>query len=1345
MGLLLTVCMAVEAQKWTTLFAYNNVEQIALGNECVYALSDGSLFSVDKQTEQIKVYNNRSGLHGTGITAIHYDQATQSLLIGYESGKIDVLTKQGVQYVGDLYDKDMTQRKTIYNFTIRNYIAYLSTHYGVQTFDLREHKLVDSYWLRPGGQETPVMDVKIAGDTIYAFGQDSLYSAALSSNLVDYTVWKREQKGRVAPDEEKGKHYVDGNDHWYAGHAEGVVRFTPTSRLTYKPDGPIVNMPYAMSTRGEMLYVVAGGRWTSQNETPGYVMRYDGHSWLNILPDPIQQKTGTKALDFMNVAIDPQDPQHYYIPSYGTGLYEFRGDSCVYHTLANDVIGSAVASNPQLYTRLAGAHYDADNRLWFCDAGEVTYPIVVKEGAQYYGLPIVINGQPIIYSIPCDLVLDNRDAHYVWVASAYKSSWLVLLNHQGTLSDVSDDVAYQRNEWTNQHGKSFKPVDIFAVMQDRKGRLWMATEMGVAYIDAETDFFTSDAIIQPDVMDTNGENPLTTLRFKALCQTPDGHIWAGSESLGVYELNEDATEILGYYTTDNSAMSANGILSLVASEDGCVYIGTSEGLVKYNPNGLDEGLSNAGSDDEALDEGVMLRWKLHLSYSNAEEVAATPSHVYAAANGSLFSIDRADERLECLNKSTGLSGTTVAHIVYDKRSERLVVAYENGQIDLLDEDGTVTQMPDLSMKAGSITVTVNGMFAGSKYVYLAMPFGIVAIEPRKGEVTDTYYIGDDAAAVEVQQVVEMGDSLYAFSYDRLYRAALSDNLVDYSYWRSEAMPFETVDQAVVYNDRIYVLAHDTLYRRAANGWQQVVNEPLKWVHVSGGQMLTYVRNKGLYKMGDEAQLVGLTDRYVAQDAVYSNGEYWLAEEGQGLVRLGTEGDAMFRAEGPMSNYGYRLQVAHDRLYVAPGGRWASQMGRQTGMSILEGNQWRGIPWQDTWYYTDHDIRDVVGYAVDAADPGHFYVATYGTGVFEFKDYKAVQHYDSVNSSLRRVNSGVNDYYFTRTDGAMLDEQGNLWVLNATDIGNPLHVKTPMGQWYGLKLNSNEGEIYFSTPYGIWVDQRNSQWKWMMDQREKPRLILLDDGGTPTMSGDDRCVARSSFVDQNSKTVKPNYFHCLAQDHQNRIWVGTEKGIILIPSSVNFFNSGSCQRIIIPRNDGTDLGDYLLGDEQINCMAVDGGDRMWIGTANSGLYLIEDDTITVAHFTETNSLLPSNNIQSIAIMPTTGEVFVGTDRGIASYRSDASAPQETMQQAYAFPNPVRPDYGGVISITGLMENTVVNIVDEGGNLICKTRSNGGMAVWDGKAQNGSRAKGGVYTALCNAPDGSHTVVKILVIR
>ena len=154
--------------------------------------------------------------------------------------------------------------------------------------------------------------------------------------------------------------------------------------------------------------------------------------------------------------------------------------------------------------------------------------------------------------------------------------------------------------------------------------------------------------------------------------------------------------------------------------------------------------------------------------------------------------------------------------------------------------------------------------------------------------------------------------------------------------------------------------------------------------------------------------------------------------------------------------------------------------------------------------------------------------------------------------------------------------------------------------------------------------------------------------------------------------------------------------------------------------------------------------MWIGTAGSGLFLIEDDTITVAHFTENNSMIPSNNILSLAIIPQTGEVFAGTDYGIASYLSDASEPRENMDDAYAFPNPVRPEYGGSVSITGLMDNSEVNIIDAGGNLVCKTRSHGGTAVWDCKRADGRLATAGIYTALCNTK-GGHKAIKIMIIR
>ena len=425
-----------------------------------------------------------------------------------------------------------------------------------------------------------------------------------------------------------------------------------------------------------------------------------------------------------------------------------------------------------------------------------------------------------------------------------------------------------------------------------------------------------------------------------------------------------------------------------------------------------------------------------------------------------------------------------------------------------------------------------------------------------------------------------------------------------------------------------------------------------------------------------------------------------------------------------------------------GGRWAGQFVRPGRINIYDGSSWRGIDEGQIGSAVGVPAYDISSLGIDPQDPGHFFAASYGRGVYEFKNYTAVKRFTTSNSTIREATEGINPELYTFVDGATMDAEGNLWILNATTVGRPLHIYTPNGQWIGLPLRSGGTNHNMTTPTGIWIDQRNSQYKWMLCQRAEPRVILLNDGGTPTISSDDRCMIRNSFTDQNGNVLTPAQFRCLAQDQNDRIWIGTDKGIILIPKDVDFFTSNACQRIIIPRNDGTGLGDYLLGDEQITCLAVDGGNRMWIGTANSGLYLIEDDTITVAHFTETNSLLPANGIQSIAIMPGTGEVFVGTDKGIASYLSDASEPKEDMSGAYAFPNPVRPDYVGYISITGLMDNTVVNIVDAGGNLVCKTRSHGGTAVWDGKLPDGRRATPGVYTALCNANDG-HTVVKILV--
>lgn len=1338
----------IYAQEWNTHLAYNNVTQIAMTDELVYAISDGSLFSVNKLTEEIKTYNKQSGLHSSNINCIHYDSVSDQLFIAYEKGKIDILSKSGVQYIGELYDKDMTQEKTIYNVTIYGHTAYLSTSYGVQTFDLRTNRLVNSYWLRPNGLETHVQDVLIANDSIYAFTVDSVFCAALTDNLVDYTYWKRElQSGRISPDIDKGKHYQDSHDHWYAGYTDGIVRFTPTNRLTYKPKGPIVNVPYRLNTSHNRLWVVPGGRWANQNFTPGHVMIYDGAHWTNIPNDSIHKYTMKPVTDFMNVAIDPTNPDHYFVTSYGTGLYEFVGTQCVAHYLPaqNNTLGSAVPNHIDKYTRLDFATFDKENNLWMLNGGTVPNTIVCfDKNRQWHGLPLIVNDERISLATPGGLIIDQHNPNYKWIADARYATMLYLLDDNGSPFDYTDDKTIGRNNWITQDGRSFKPENILNIIQDQQGFIWMATEQGIARID-NANFFTSNLCTRPELIDRNGENPMTNLRCETLCQDKKGQLWVGTQTLGVYVLNHNATEIIAHYTTDNSALPSNSILSLACDEQGLVSIGTGEGLVQYNPTTNKIQDWNNEQAEEEIDHGLMQQWKLHLSYNNPTKITATPQSIFAVADGSLFSIDQQSETIDYWDKSIGLNGNHISHIEYHSKSKQLIICYDDGRIDLLDEHGNVRQMPDLFIKAGSIAVNINCVTVGSKHTYLGMPFGIVAINPQKAEISATYYIGEDAAIVNVKQIVELNDSIFAFTNDCMYSAALTDNLVDYNFWKKTELPAYDVQQAVVWRNNIYSLQHDSLYIREGDNWKLVVPNPLKWIHVSGSQLLTFQSNVGTQQLTEDHQLSLINGVYSAMDAIYSNGYYWLAEEGQGLIRLSQAGDEFFRPDGPMSNFGYRLYVAHDQLYVAPGGRWANEFARYSSLSVYNGQSWIRIPWIETLRRLGKDMRDAVSYAIDNHDPGHFFVGTYGTGVFEFKDYQAIRFYDSNNSTLSIAHEGADGLYYTRTEGTTMDAENNLWVLNATNIGKPLHVMTPNGQWVGLDLYSNGQVIQFTTPGPIWIDQRKPHFKWMIDQRHEPGVILLNDGGTPTYSGDDHCIKRSSFVDQNGKTIKPENIMCLTQDLTNRIWIGTQNGILVIPTGVDFFTSNECKRIIIPRNDGTNTGDYLLDSERINCMVADGGNRMWIGTDNSGLYLIEDDTITVAHFTENNSLLPSNAIHSIAIMPTTGEIFVGTDKGIASYRSDASKAHDNLNNAYAFPNPVKHNYEGKISIAGLMENTMVNIIDAGGNLVCKTKSHGGLAVWDGYLPDGTKAKSGVYSALCNEPNGKNTVVKILFVK
>ena len=334
LGILVTL-LAVLTQagelKWQTHFSYNNVEQIALYNEEVYALANGKLFSVNQMTEQLTMYNNKSGLHGMEVVQLMTDTLRNQLLIIYADGKIDILNKGTYYYVSDFYNKKMTSSKRCNNITIDGDLAYLSMDFGILTFDLNRYEFKNTFYIGAEASEVKVQDVMLYGDSIFAKTEQGVYSASMADNIVDYRYWHITSNTNVAFDTKKTKEYLSERGAlWKVAGEQGVMcKYVTGIESFYLPAGPCVNMPYNMTFAQGRLYVVPGGRWAVQESNPGYVMIYDNGEWVNIKNEDIQKQTGKKALDFMNVAVDPEDASHFWVTSYGTGLYEFAGDALV--------------------------------------------------------------------------------------------------------------------------------------------------------------------------------------------------------------------------------------------------------------------------------------------------------------------------------------------------------------------------------------------------------------------------------------------------------------------------------------------------------------------------------------------------------------------------------------------------------------------------------------------------------------------------------------------------------------------------------------------------------------------------------------------------------------------------------------------------------------------------------------------------------------------------------------------------------------------------------------------------------------------------------------------------------
>ena len=604
------------------------------------------------------------------------------------------------------------------------------------------------------------------------------------------------------------------------------------------------------------------------------------------------------------------------------------------------------------------------------------------------------------------------------------------------------------------------------------------------------------------------------------------------------------------------------------------------------------------------------------------------------------------------------------------------------------------------------------------------------------------------AYYEVQQVQKAGDDLFVLASNDLYQYNLNDQSI-FTYDKTNGLSDTYITHirwcpqagrliAVYQNANIDLIEPDGDIINISDLYTKVITGDKTVSGVRIDDVYAYlICGFGIVKVNVER--AEIADSYTPNHPEYptdlpaeDNSDY---DKYIDLVKKLNPG-------GPNHNYFGYLKFLNNRLYSANG-----DFAHGVPIQILRDNEWEIYQYDNISQQTGVSFQGAFCFDVDPKNENHIFAGA-RNGLYEYLDGKFVKYYDHRNSPLEPFD-GSNEEYQIVT-GTKIDQEGNLWILNSSapntaliKFSNGTFTKLPHAELMKLNTNSSFPKRSNAELSKIMIDSEGIMW-FVNNNWVTPAFYQYD-------RDLDAITAYESFVNQDGTTININNgVSCVVEDLNHDLWIGTNVGPFVLERNVVHDNHPTFIQVKVPRNDGTDYADYLLNGISITSIAIDGGGRKWFGTNGNGVYLISADNMTqIQHFTTQNSKLLSDVVLSIAINPQSGEVFFGTDQGLCSYISDATAPAESMDDdhVYAYPNPVDfKNYSGLITITGLTFNADVKITNAAGFLIAEGRSNGGLFTWDGKDKKGNRVGSGVYHVMTATNDGKKgTVCKIAIIN
>ena len=703
--------------------------------------------------------------------------------------------------------------------------------------------------------------------------------------------------------------------------------------------------------------------------------------------------------------------------------------------------------------------------------------------------------------------------------------------------------------------------------------------------------------------------------------------------------------------------------------------------------------------------GGIGQWRGHFNNHSIRNVIKG-DFIYAASPYQIIKYEN-ENPINWIDKSTGLHDIGIEHIAWDFSQKQLIITYANSNIDIISGD-QIFNINDIQLTNLYPFHKINRIFVQNNYAYLSTQFGIVIIDLNKHEIKDTWYPNNNQQPINTSDIIIAHDSLFAATENGIWACPFKNNWIQNNQW-TRLLNFDNLNiKGIIQKDQfLYGYSNNSIFKminaklvyKLNNGTIQNIDTTTNNINLN----IQYLTQKGaLLQLNNDYSTSIIIDSMqliAPMKSINDNKQYWVADSTLGLLQKSNQ-NKWLAVGGPFYNLDGIMSIDENNL-LAPLGN--SHLGYASFMDNA---------WSQTVQIGNTKLPNLNASYISKKDKSYWFTTN-----------NNLIHLTNENKQIDIIypNNNLGAYHSLQMDlngflWATQDQQGLVRQTDKswTTIIPPVNFPTKGIDKFILN-NQNLAWIIAPNKQGIYVYQPKDingteTWKWLT-------------------------------TIQTSGNLPSNNVTSIANDKLGSVWVGTDNGIAIF--NCGNISSEPCNAYLpIVKNNG--FNGYLFQKEIVNTIAIDGANRKWVGTNNGAWLISEDGLDIIEHFNKNNSPLPTDSIVQIIIDPKSGEVFFNTKNQMVSYRGTATDGAQHQQNIQIYPNPIPPNFNGLIAFKGLIENAIVKITDLTGKLLYQTKALGGQAVWNARTYEGRQAATGIYLVFVRDIDGNEKGVGKIVI-